>query len=405
MSKIKVLVIPKDREITSTYRLIKPHLHLQEKYPNDFFIDIDFYPNMEDEKYIKQYDIVVYNEYWATSQNGFINKLEEYGIKGVLDIQENWTLEKNHPLYKYVKHQSNEITEIIKISNFVTASTPSLLEKIQKLNENTALMLDGVDHKEPQYNEKTTKSKRIRFGWVGDEYCMDDIMLLKGLLRRLKNDNLLDKIQFVLCGFHLNQDKQQFNKETNKNEMVKKTPKETSWYQYEELITDNYSMVSETYKKFLLTFKEEQYPDVENEPYKRVWKKNNNSCGKYYSEFDVTLAPTDTSTNNVTTSPVRVMESGFNKKPIIAQDYGAFQIDLNNAYQKGGGLNLTANALLVEPRKNHKDWYKYIKKLVINESVIKVLGQNLYDAVKNKYALEVISEERKTLFKSLVTKK
>ena len=98
-------------------------------------------------------------------------------------------------------------------------------------------------------------------------------------------------------------------------------------------------------------------------------------------------------------------EAGFHKKAIIAQNFGPYQIDLVNAIQKGGAINEAGNAILVDSKKNHKDWYKGIKKLIQNPELIDVLGNNLYDTVNGLYDVDSVTNERRALYKKLVNKK
>ena len=58
MSKIKILVIPSDRTGVGFFRSVDPHVMIQNLYPNDFHIDIDYEPNIQDVNFLKQYQIV-----------------------------------------------------------------------------------------------------------------------------------------------------------------------------------------------------------------------------------------------------------------------------------------------------------------------------------------------------------
>jgi hypothetical protein len=42
------------------------------------------------------------------------------------------------------------------------------------------------------------------------------------------------------------------------------TPKESVWYKYEQIFTNNYTSVSEEYKNFLLSFQKGEYKDIAN---------------------------------------------------------------------------------------------------------------------------------------------
>jgi hypothetical protein len=80
----------------------------------------------------------------------------------------------------------------------------------------------------------------------------------------------------------------------NKQENIKKRdilPHETVWAQYEKIFTQSHSLVSEDYKKYLLKYTQEVYPNEYDESYVRVWTKPVTSYAKNYSKFDVSLAP------------------------------------------------------------------------------------------------------------------
>ena len=56
--KIKVLVLPSDKTGVGKFRSVDPHIMLQNMYPNDFHVDIDYEPRINDINYWKQYQIV-----------------------------------------------------------------------------------------------------------------------------------------------------------------------------------------------------------------------------------------------------------------------------------------------------------------------------------------------------------
>jgi len=56
--KIKVLVLPSDSTGVGKFRSLDPHTFLQDKYPEDFHVDIDYEPKIGDLNYWKQYQIV-----------------------------------------------------------------------------------------------------------------------------------------------------------------------------------------------------------------------------------------------------------------------------------------------------------------------------------------------------------
>ena len=67
-SKIKVLVHPSDRTGVGYFRSTKPHVTLEELYPEEFHVDIDYTPRYNDEEwlfyddFLKQIPIEVYDK-------------------------------------------------------------------------------------------------------------------------------------------------------------------------------------------------------------------------------------------------------------------------------------------------------------------------------------------------------
>ena len=101
-----------------------------------------------------------------------------------------------------------------------------------------------------------------------------------------------------------------------------------------------------------------------------------------------------------------MIESGFHKKALIAQDFGPYQIDLVNARVKALDknnpvtFNENGNAYLVN--NDTKEWYQFLKRLVNNPEQIEILSNNLYNTVKDRYSIEAVSKQRKDLYLSLI---
>lgn len=241
--------------------------------------------------------------------------------------------------------------------------------------------------------------------WIGNSH-LEDLKLLNGLVNKLKTAKLLDKIQFVLCGFDLRGTMTIINPKTGEKTKRPIKPKESVWYKYEQIFTDNYTSISSDYKDFLMEFKNEEYSNIENEPYRRVWTKPISTYASNYNLFDISLAPLVDNKFNLMKSQLKVIESGFHKKVLIAQDFGPYQIDLINANikpKKGEheiSINENGNAYLVSNDSKH--WFQFIKRLIKNPEQIKILGENLYNTVKDKYSIEAVSKDRRELYLSFL---
>lgn len=408
MKKLKVLVVPSDRTGVSYFRSTNPHLHLENNYPDEFHVDIDYEPQFNNDEWLKQYDIIHYHrtlcEY--SQMPSLLEKLNTLGIISIMDIDDYWAPGKHHPAYHIIKNHEldKKIATNVKISQYVTTTTSVFADEISKLNKNVFVLPNAIDPTENQFVPNPEPSDRIRIGWLGGSSHLKDLELLNGLVNRLKLDGLLDKVQFVLCGFDLRGTHTEIDPVTKEQRTRPIQPKESVWYLYEKIFTDNYNSVSPEYKDFLLKFEQKEYPDVANEPYRRVWTKHISSYASNYNLFDISLAPLEENLFNKVKSQLKVIEAGFHKKAIIAQNFGPYKIDLKNAIQYGGEFDTSANGILIDSVKNHKAWFSAIKKLITNPEMIKTLQDNLHETVKNTYSLDKVTEDRRNLYWSLIEK-
>ena len=406
--KIKILVVPSDRTGVSYFRSTKPHLHLEQMYPDNFHVDIDYYPKLDNDEWLKQYDIIHYHRTLGPydKMEELVTRLKKLGIVSIMDLDDHWFPGIHHPAHNIIKaNKLNEkIVSNLKVAENITTTTSVFAKEIKKKNKNTFVIPNAVDPTEKQFTPKPEESDKIRIGWLGGSSHLKDLELLSGLVSKLKSDGTLDKIQFVICGFDI-RGKKTIIGQNNEQRTVDITPDESVWCDYERIFTHNYTTISPEYKEHLLKFKEEEFEGVENEPYRRVWTKPINSYATNYNLFDVSLAPLEANVFNEVKSQLKVIESAFHKKAIIAQNFGPYTIDLENAYQKGGTIDDTKNALLVDNHRNHKSWAQYIKKLVQNPELIDKLADNLHKSIVDKYSLDVVTERRKKYYERLVSKK
>lgn len=403
MSKIKILVLPSDRTGVGKFRSVDPHVFLQNLYPEDFHVDILFDPPMEDKNFWKDYQIVSYHRSIGTDFDAaakLIEWLNSEGIITVCDIDDYWMPGKEHPIHDVIKvNKINEkISNNLKISKYITTTTEIFADEIRKLNKNISVFPNAINPKEPQFMEPTMESDRLRIGWLGGSSHLYDIMLLDASFSKLTSKK--NELQFVLCGFDTRGTVTEINPVTKEHKKRNILPHETVWAKYEQIFTQNHSIISEEYKKFLLEYKQEDYENENNESYRRVWTLPVTSYAKNYSKFDVSLAPIKNTLFNKLKSQLKVIEAGFYKKAIIASDLGPYTIDLTHCLKNGNFVD--GNALLVDENRNHSDWAKFIEKLLKNRNMVKDMGERLYETVKDKYDLNNVTKNRAEFYKSLI---
>jgi glycosyltransferase involved in cell wall biosynthesis len=261
---------------------------------------------------------------------------------------------------------------------------------------------NAIDPSEEQFQSKPQPTdKKMRVGWLGGSSHEEDLRLagnsVTSFLEKHKEDT-----QFVLCGFDTRGNINMIDEKTGKQTTRKLKPEESVWARYEKMFTKNYDLTDPNYKKQLLTYSDDV--DDKSQNYRRVWTKPITTYAANYNLFDVSLAPVKEHMFNRMKSQLKVIEAGFHKKALITSDFGPYQIDLINAYERGGKINPKGNALLVQGKRNHKEWGKYLEFLYKNPDLIKQLGENLYESVQ-KYHIDNVTKTRAEFYKSIVSSK
>jgi glycosyltransferase involved in cell wall biosynthesis len=403
MSKIRVLVLPSDKTGVGKFRSIDPHVCLQNNHSDDFHVDIDYEPKVNDINYWKKYDIVHFHRTIGHEYDNSVNliqRLNSIGLVTIMDLDDYWLPTKEHPVHQLVI-QSNlhkKIIENLKVASHITTTTTVFADEMMKFNKNVHVLPNAINPKEPQFQAETLPSDKLRFGWLGGSSHLHDLKLMEGTISKLKP--LKDKFTMSLCGFDIRGTVTEINQQTGEQKQRDILPEETVWARYEEIFTNKYDMVDPKHKEFLMKFKEEEYISDTLPFYNRVWTKPVTSYASNYRLFDVSLSPIKNHIFNRVKSQLKVIEAGFYKKAIIASNVGPYTIDLKHGLKNGEFTD--GNALLVDESRNHSDWAKYMKKLIDNPNWAYDLGQRLYETVKDTYDLNKVTKDRAELYKSLI---
>lgn len=407
--KIKVLVVPSDTFGVGLYRSVSPHTQLDKLYHDDFDVEINYQPQWGNHESFDKYDIIhihkgVYQnmeQFWE-----FLDYCKEKKITTVMDIDDNWDVGPQHPLYITNKnmHIPEKIITNLGKFDYVTTTTPIFADKIKKYNKNVFIYPNAIDPEEEQYKPTKNPSQRLRFGFVMGSSHEKDMEQFIGVVNALPKD-ILDKIQIVLCGYDL---RGTVNIVDQSGKMVGQRPikpEESVWYTYEKICTDNYNVVSPEYKEFLHKFlKGVQWPMVDQEPYRREWTKDVDSFAMHYRNVDVLFAPLDENPFNEVKSELKFIEGGFTRTAVIASKFGPYTIGSKSLFKYGGEIDPEGNCILIDPMKKHKAWGQAIKKLVQNPEYIEIMRENMYNTVKDKYDIRNVTAQRAEWYKSIVKK-
>ena len=407
MAKINVLVVPSDNiGGVGFYRSTQPHIQLQEQFPDDFEVTIDMQPNFRNLPWFDKFQIVHIHKALFQDMQGlymFLDYAKQKGIKTIMDIDDYWDLGMHHPQAASQRQYKIDkiITDNLSKFDYVTTTTPLFAKKIAKYNKDVFVFPNAINPEDERFKIEKKPSKYLRVGLIMGSTHEYDVALLNNISSLPKD--VLEKVQFVLCGFDLRGTIKTIDKSTGKVTQRPIQPKESVWYRYERMVTDNYRIVDKDYKDFLELFLNNvQYPNVENEHYKRCWTKDINHYYSHSNEIDVLLAPIEENDFNYVKSPLKVAECAFSHTAIVASNFGPYTLDLTNARGFGGTWDLEANSLLVDETRNHKDWKKYVEILARNPEYVKQLQDNLYRDVHEKYDLRNVTKDRAEFYKKIV---
>ena len=183
MSKIRVLVLPSDRTGVGKFRSVEPHIFLQNENPNDFHVDIDYDPKINDDDFWKSYDMVHFHrtitkDYDSTP--ALIEKLNKWGIVTVADIDDYWLPTKEHPAHAMIMNNGLhlKIRNNLKAAQYVITTTEIFAQEIKKINKNVFVLPNAINPNEPQFKHKTEPSDKLRFGWLGGSSHLHDLKIL-----------------------------------------------------------------------------------------------------------------------------------------------------------------------------------------------------------------------------------
>lgn len=402
MEKIKILFIPSDLAGVGHFRCIWPAQQINKDFSGEFDVEVNIHPNYDDFEYFTKFDIIHFHRELGAHDRmqNFFKRLKEAGVTLIVDIDDYWMPPTTHPLYlAVIKNKINEkIVDVIIHADYVTTTTEIFADEIKKYNKNVFVMPNAIDATHQMWNGSDAKqTDKVRISWIGGSSHMRDLEIIRGEMNRLHNDDeLKGKYQIIMCGFDTRGTATQIMPDGR--EVTRKIlPHETIWTKFEEIFTNNYSVCESDYIKYLKKYSKGEYTGkpVSELDYLRRWTLPLTQYGKHYDYCDVCLAPLEENKFNEVKSELKMIESGFKKKVLIAQDFGA-----HGAIMKNG-----ENGILIPTKDNNKGWYKAIKKVILDKDYREELANNLNKFVLENYTLEVVTKKRVEIYKNIHEKK
>lgn len=404
-NSINILHVASDNHGVSHYRNIWPSQQLQKDFGNEFNVEIGHNAiDYNDINYFKQFDIIHFHRQLGPYENqeNLIKELRNNGTVVIMDIDDYWSPSKSHPLHFAAIHEKipEKTMATFAMVDYVTTTTDIFANYIKKYNPNVFVIPNALDMNHQMWqDEDTRKTNKVRISWIGGSSHLNDLEILKPSMNILHNDNnLIGKYQIVMCGYDTRGNITQINPDGSQ-QTRKIMPHETVWNKFEEIFTDNYNpkFIDPEYKKWLLKYKNEKYPnaDVYEGNYVRRWTQPLTIYGQHYNYCDVCLAPLDENIFNEVKSELKIIETGLKKKVLIAQDYSIYAKLIKNG----------ENGILIPKSKNQRGWYEAIRKVILDKEYREKLANNLYDFTIERYTLKIVTAKRAEFYESVVEKK
>lgn len=414
--RIKLLIVPSDNQGVGHFRSIWPAQSISKYHSDEFDVEINLQPNVDNIEYLKQFDIIHFHRHFGPHErmDEVFAKLRAEDVILIMDIDDFWEPATTHPLFEIVRKEglTQKIKEVVEKADYVTTTTNIFAEHIKELNKNVHVIPNALNMEDKMWTSDVmpNQTDKCRISWIGGSSHHHDLKLMEQSIKMIYGSKELeDKFQFVLCGFDtrgtITEIRPDGSKSTRNIE-----PHETIWMKFEEIFTANYKEQSKDpeYFKWLSKIKKEDYPSMYSKNYIRRWTLPLTQYGKHYDYCDVCLAPIDEIDRyrtekgqiinrvnyfNEVKSELKIIEAGVKKKALIAQDFGIYKELLKDG----------ETGILI---KDNKDgWYKAMKKIILDHDYREMLANNLHEFVRERYDLKNVTSQRAEFYKSLVKEK
>jgi glycosyltransferase involved in cell wall biosynthesis len=289
----------------------------------------------------RKFNILLFNRFCFLDKDWSVSK-EHFKI--VMDLDDDWELPCNHPMYHLYKLQEEKILNNIQHADLVTVTNKRLFDKVTKYHHNVSILPNAIPLGEHQYTDDKIESDAVRIFWCGGSSHLADMSILRNPIKRLHE---LTNIEMVLGGF-----------------------------------TDTDPISKEYWTKMLSIFsngkqlKHRTLPGTMPNDYMQMYK-----------HADIMLIPLENSNWHGCKSNLKILEAASKRIPCIVSNVEPYNVDAD------------CPVLWVNKQ---SDWFKHIKFLVNNPLERIKLGEQLYEWAKEKYNFEEISQRRYKAFANLI---
>lgn len=450
--KIRILFHTLDTAGVNYFRTQTPAIELEKNHSDEFYVEINSQINFNDPNiidYLKSFNIIHYHRQLVGDIKKMItlsNELKKSGTILIMDIDDYWNLNKQHPLYSLNIERKLylPIIENLKIADFITTTTDIFANEIKKITgkDNVITLSNSIDPiwmKQFQNNWKPDPDGKVRITYAAGSSHMGDIAQLDGVMNILSNDwQLKDKFKVTIAGWDTEGStteitfNREFGAELQRRKLwtqgiikkintcrgdIDKIPnlpddlknkyrnnvfiekqrdiksEESTYFGYEKILTDNHRMIKNPdYLQWLMNFERNvKYHDEGN--YCRRWTQKANVYAQVLDETDIVIAPLADNMFNRMKSNLKQVECWSRKLPIVCSDIPPYNVH---------GRHMENCVLIPSEKNSFKHWAKYLKKLILDAELRKKIGEQLFDDFKEDYNLVNVTKKRAEFYKKVV---
>lgn len=352
---MKILGVELSKSGSNYYRLEMPFQHLTQTTDIEYgrCNTINGMPN----EVLQQFDAVIFSrefEHHNDIKNIKLiaNQLHSLGVKIIVDIDDYWVLSTFHVLKQQYKifGVAEKIIESIKYADLVTTTNTLLAEKISKLNDNVEVLPNAIYPEiYPQFQSNYVPGDKYRIGYMGGVCHWEDVVLMADGFKQLHADKDLQG-RFTIKLFGYNDESPEYGR-------------------FEQVFTDR----------------------GRGKDYERVYATDVYNYALGYNHLEACIVPLNDNTFNNCKSELKMIEAGFMNKACIVSDIKPYTDLIKN----------NVNCIAIDKNKNHKDWYKAMRKLINEPDYGKYLADNLSKEVKERNHISVVNKKRYNLLKAL----
>ena len=334
---IQVLGLTQKQSGCGWHRVLLPLAFMPDSYNHICNVVTEDILKERDFKLLLYNRFSMYDKDWEDTKEG--------GMKIVMDLDDDWDLPYNHPIFDFYEKHKERVLSNIRHADMVTCTNERLADKISKIHKNVHIFPNCIPLAEHQYTEDKEPSDKVRIFWAGGSTHMDDLRIVSNPIKRL---NIYDNIEMVLGGY------------TDTDEISK-----MYWDNMAHLFTNGGKL-----------------------PNRKLNGTMPNEYMTHFKHADIMLIPLESSNWHACKSNLKILEAASKRIPCIVSNVEPYSIDKE------------APVLFVN---NQRDWFKHLQYLINNPAQRVRMGNDLYEWAKEKYNYKEIGKARRDAFGSLIS--